>query len=210
MDYSVLLVATGKDANTKKGYHKLFHNLKDGRTVLDRTLHIFLSDKRCKQLVIVTNRYDIAKIVNSHEDGRIVSVNGGKTRQESVLNGLMAIKESVVLIHEAARPWVDYELIDGLLDAMETEKAACLVVKSKTNIKRIENGYVKETLLRDDLYMVQTPQAFETSFIIDCYLKATHEKLNFMDDCDVVEQMSSQRVRAVEGSYFNVKVNVKE
>ncbi len=210
MNYSVLIVATGKNALEQKGYKKLFHNLKDGRTVLDRTLSIFLNDERCKQIVIVTNRYDLSRIVNAHEDGRIVSVNGSTTRRQSVLNGLMAVKESVVLIHDATRPWLNQHSIDGLLEAMETDKAACLVVPSTTNIKKVKDGYVIETQRRDDLYLVQTPQAFNTMFIIDCYLKAQSQGLDFLDDCDVVEALSTQPVKAVLGSSLNVKVKIKD
>lgn len=210
MNYSVLLVATGKYPQHKKGYQKIFHSLKDGKTVLERILSIFNRDDRCKQVVIITNEHDITRIVRNHEDGRVVSVNGGKTRAQSVMNGLMAVSEEVVLIHDASRPWIEKDNIDHLLDAMTTEKAACLVVKQNTSLKEVTDGYIKKTIDRSQIYITQTPQAYDTSFIIDCYMEAQRLQLKLTDDSEIVEAVSDTPIKAVKGSYFNVKVNVRE
>lgn len=210
MNYSALIVAAGKGTRMGLGYNKMFYMLKGGKTVLEQTMELFLNDEQCKQIVIVTNRTDMPKIVKSNESGKIVSVNGGDTRQESVFNGLMAVKEDVVLIHDGARPWLQRPLVDRLLSAMETEKAAILAVKVKDTIKKVVGNYIERTVNRDDHVLAQTPQAFHTTFILDCYQKAFALGIEATDDAQIVEMCSEQRVRVVEGSYANIKITTQE
>jgi len=210
MDYSVLIVAAGKGDRMGLGYNKVFYLLKEGSTILDTTLELFLKDERCKQVVIVTNQSDLQKCVKKHEMGRIVHVAGGKTRQESVRSGLMAISEDVVLIHDGARPWCPRVCIDRLLEAMTSEQACILGVKVKDTIKEIRDGYIVRTIDREVLVQAQTPQAFSTKLILDCYRKAEENNLVATDDAQLVESMSDAKVRVVEGSYANIKITTKE
>ena len=168
MQYSALVLAAGNGSRMKLGYNKIFYELSDGRTVLDHALEIFREDERCKQIVLVCNANDVVRISSQYVSGKVVVVLGGKTRQESVYNGLKAVHEDNVLIHDGARPWVSQKSLDALLDALEKNPACLLMVPAKETVKVVEKGVVKQTLKREQLWMAQTPQAFDTRLIISC------------------------------------------
>lgn len=210
MNYSVLILAAGKGTRMGLGYNKMFFSMDDGETVLQHSIQLFLHDTRCKQIIVVTNRADMSRIVLQADTGKIVMVNGGDRRQDSVMNGLMAVKENVVLIHDGARPYVELDAIDRLLHAMETERACILGIKVKDTIKKVKNGYIVETVDRDEHILAQTPQAFETSLIIDCYAKAMMNKIEVTDDAQIVEKTSREKVLIVEGSRRNTKITTQE
>lgn len=207
MRYSALIVAAGKGITKGQSYNKMFKVLKKYHmTVLEKSTQLFLNDPRCAQVIIVTNPKDMKSVVLGHTHEKIVHVNGGPTRQESVFLGLMATKEDVVLIHDGARPWVDLDSIDRLLETMETEKAATLAVKVADTIKMVSDDYVERTIDRNNLVITQTPQAFETNLIINSYLKIFEQQLEVMEDTQAVELTSNTRIKIVPGSSMNNRI----
>ncbi len=210
MQYSALVLAAGNGSRMKLGYNKIFYELSDGRTVLDHALEIFREDERCKQIVLVCNANDVVRISSQYVSGKVVVVLGGKTRQESVYNGLKAVHEDNVLIHDGARPWVSQKNLDTLLDALEKNPACLLMVPAKETVKIVEKGIVKQTLKREQLWMAQTPQAFDTRLIISCYKKAADLGIEATDDAQVVEETCDMPVMCVKGSYDNIKITTRE
>ena len=210
MQYSALVLAAGNGSRMKLGYNKIFYELSDGRTVLDHALEIFREDERCKQIVLVCNANDVVRISSQYVSGKVVVVLGGKTRQESVYNGLKAVHEDNVLIHDGARPWGSQNSLTPLLDALEKNPACLLMVPAKETVKIVEKGIVKQTLKREQLWMAQTPQAFDTRLIISCYKKAADLGIEATDDAQVVEETCDMPVMCVKGSYDNIKITTRE
>lgn len=210
MNYTALIVAAGSGRRMGLGYNKVFLMLENGLTVLQQTIQGFDQDERCKQIVLVISSEDMQKYIKNQQKGKIILVQGGSTRQESVNNGLMAVHEEVVLIHDAARPWLPLECIDRILFAMESEQACMLTVPCKDTVKEVKDGYITHTFKRDDLRLAQTPQAFRTNLIIDCFMRAKDRDIQVTDDAQMVELMSDVKVKEVEGSYLNIKITTKE
>ena len=112
MKYSVLIVAAGKQAGQGLSYAKAHASFNNSNSVLNQSISVFMDDEKCQQIVIVTSAADMTQVVRASESGKIVYVKGGSTRQESVLIGLTAVGEDLVLIHDGVRPWIKQFLID--------------------------------------------------------------------------------------------------
>lgn len=209
MNYSVIIVAAGSGARMNLGYNKMYYSIDGNQTILEKTVGVFLRDEECTQIIVVTNGGEYYQKIGQY-CGKIVIAEGGKTRQESVYNGLFAVKEEVVFVHDGARPFLSLDCISRLKDKMEIADAAFLGVYSKDTIKVIEAGQVERTLPRSNLIQAQTPQAFKTSLLMSCYEKALLSNLEMTDDASVVEAMSDTPVFFVEGDYNNYKITTKE
>lgn len=140
---------------------------------------------------------------------RIVS--GGATRCESVQKALHALDSDTeaVLIHDGARPFLKPDLILRVIKALRKNSAIVAGVPVKPTIKKVDpiNLYVQETLPRETLWEVQTPQAFKK----DILLKAHQLMLesNPTDDAVLVEKMGV-KVKMILGDYQNIKITTRE
>ncbi len=129
-------------------------------------------------------------------------VPGGETRSASVRAGLAEVPDgaTIVLVHDAARPLVPAEVVGRLLDALaDGFDGAVPVLPAADTIKRVEDGLVVETLVRDELAVVQTPQAFVASV-----LRAAAGGEG--SDCASLVEARGGRVKAVEGDVRLLKV----
>ncbi|MEG0077080.1 2-C-methyl-D-erythritol 4-phosphate cytidylyltransferase [Anaerorhabdus sp.] len=208
MKYSVIIVAAGRGSRMKLGYNKVYYPL-NGITILEQTMKKFESDPECNQIIVVTEGDDYKQHTNRYT-GKIVIVKGGNTRQESVFNGLCAVKEDVVFVHDGARPFVKEESLRRLSQAMEINEAALLMVPCKDTIKVVVDGVISKTLDRSKLMHAQTPQAFKTKLLIECYQKAFHDGYLGTDDASLVEKYSDAKIAVVEGDYKNIKITTPD
>ena len=144
---------------------------------------------------------------------------GGEARYNSVFNGLLAAEDSdYVLIHDGARPLADAALISRCIEAVQKERACIAAVPVKDTIKEIgSNGTVEQTIDRSKLYAIQTPQCFEYPLILTAYSKLFRQAATgqmspegITDDASVVELMTEQSVKLVQGDYRNIKVTTPE
>lgn len=210
MKYSVLIVAAGKQAGQGISYAKAHASFNTSKSVLNQSISVFMEDEKCTQVVIVTSAADMSQVVRSSESGKIFYVKGGKTRQESILIGLTAVAEDLVLIHDGVRPWIKHELIDRLIEGVQGEKACVLAHKPSSSVRRVKDGYLVDQPDYEDLVILETPQAYDTSFIIDCYKKAISQGVTHLDDAEVVAAVSDVKVKCVEGDIRNVRFLLKE
>ena len=210
MKYSTVIVAAGRGQRMNLGFNKVYAKLSDGRTILEHAMDIFMADKDCLQITVVTDAEDYYHNVKGRWPGKISITEGGDTRQQSVSNGLDTVIAGNVFIHDGARPFLDRESLERLKKTMETEQAALLCVPTKDTIKVVIDGFITETPDRNTLMNAQTPQAFRTSLLLDCMAKARAEGFTGTDDTSLIERYSDVKVKAVEGSYSNIKITTPE
>lgn len=210
MNYSALIVAAGAGERMKLGFNKVYMHLKNGQSLLGKTLSVFMDDPDCTQIVVVTDPVLFRKEIGTRCIGKVVLVKGGSTRQQSVHNGLMAVLEDKVFIHDGARPFLSEEALERLKKTMEHEKAALLTVPCKDTVKKVKDGYIEKTYDRATLVNAQTPQAFDTELIINCMEKAFKDAFTGTDDASLVEKYSDVRIASVEGDYSNLKITTPE
>lgn len=200
--YDAIVVASGKGARLNLGYNKVFYKLDENTTILDMASRCFIEDEDCQNVIVVTNEEEFDLVKNNP---KLVLVQGGKLRMDSVLNGLAKVKSDYVLIHDGARPYLDKHDLDNLKKALEDEEASILAVKVKETVKVVDDGYINKTLNRNQIYLAQTPQGFKTSAIINAFQKAKGVNIEFTDDASIAEY-SGIKVKIVEGSYRNNKI----
>jgi 2-C-methyl-D-erythritol 4-phosphate cytidylyltransferase len=133
---------------------------------------------------------------------------GGKLRQDSVKNGLVGVSDcELVLIHDAARPFLTDRLIDDGIKAAGSTGAAAAAVPVKDTVKQVdENQIVCATLPRDRLMSVQTPQVFRYKILKEAYGCLDGE---VTDDAAAVERMGL-KVKLYTGDYGNIKITTRE
>ncbi|NCB33960.1 MAG: 2-C-methyl-D-erythritol 4-phosphate cytidylyltransferase [Erysipelotrichia bacterium] len=207
MQYSALIVAAGSGSRMGLGYNKVYYRCADGRTILEHTIEVFRRDRDCVQIIAVSDPQDFHEHIKSAD---VTAVPGGSTRQESVSHGLAEVAADYVFIHDGARPYLDQASLDAMKKALQTEDAACLMVKVKDTIKQVEDGYIASTPDRSKLWAAQTPQAFRTSLLKECMKAAETEGWTGTDDCSLAERYSAVRIKVVEGSYGNYKITTPE
>ena len=130
---------------------------------------------------------------------------GGAERQESVLAGLEALqahKPKMVLVHDAARPFVNAELIDRCLIALGSAHGAIPAIAVTDTLKRAEAGRITETLSRDGLWHAQTPQAFNFKALLAAHRAAPQ---GLTDDAAVAE-LAGMQLALVAGDPDNIKM----
>lgn len=144
-----------------------------------------------------------------HKVRRIVT--GGKTRRESVLNGLEKVGTSsdLVAIHDGARPMVAPGDIDAVVRTATDHGAAILASKATDTIKRAEGTSIFATLDRTNLYLAQTPQVFPREAILEAHRRAAEADQDFTDDASMLEAVGV-RVILVEPTAPNIKVTTPQ
>ena len=209
MKYSLCLLAAGKGTRKKLPYNKVFYEVRDGDTVLDASLNLFLQDPDCQQILLMYARDDKEYMQERYGQRKEIELyEGGKTRQESAYIALKHVGCPYVFIHDAARPYLERENIELLKQTLETEDACLLMVPSVDTVKIVRDGYVHKTLLRTELYNAQTPQCFKTDLILSCYERSMQEKRQATDDAQLVEWYSDVPVKVVSGNLDNRKITL--
>ncbi|MCL2152913.1 MAG: 2-C-methyl-D-erythritol 4-phosphate cytidylyltransferase, partial [Oscillospiraceae bacterium] len=138
-------------------------------------------------------------------------IEGGQTRTESVFNGVLAAskKARIIAIHDGARICVDNGVISRGIAAVSKYPAAAPGIPVSSTIKRVVKGIVQETVDREDLFEIQTPQVFKAEVIKVALTKTLKETDSITDDCIAVERMGLP-VHIFEGSRSNIKLTTLE
>ncbi|PPR73412.1 MAG: Bifunctional enzyme IspD/IspF [Alphaproteobacteria bacterium MarineAlpha3_Bin2] len=201
-----LVVGAGEGQRFGGELPKQYHLLA-GVAVMRRSLKAFMDhpDVSVVQAVIHPNHHEL---YDAAVQGLAlpVPVDGGATRQGSVLNGLESLnadEPSTVLIHDAARPLVDPGVISRVLAALQTSPGAIPALAVADTLKRSDGQFVETTVDRQGLWRAQTPQGFHYQNILAAHRQAGGDELT--DDAAVAER-AGLAVAIVEGSEDNVKV----
>lgn len=223
MKIGIVIVAAGRGerAGSPEQGPKQYRMI-GGKPVIRRTLDAFLSWKPKAEIgpVVVAIHPDDDDLFAAAKEGlegedRVITTTGGASRQTSVLAGLNLLHSSDVthvMIHDAARPFVDHALLDSVADELaEGAQGALPALAVSDTLKRGNPaGYVQETVSRADLYGAQTPQAFAFEKIHAAHQDAaTSNRTDFTDDASIAE-WAGIPVRLVPGSAANIKLTTAQ
>lgn len=215
MKVAAIVPAAGEGKRLGLKIHKPFVAIgKD--PILAHALTVLDNSNNIKEIILVINASDLPKARSLVKRSKLKKIKkiaiGGKRRMDSVKNGLREVSEDVdyVIIHDGVRPFLDNKIISSVIEAAKTFGAAITCMPLKPTIKEIEKGsFVTATLKRESLIEVQTPQAFEKDILVRAYEKAFSEGVEATDDSTLVERLGV-KVKAVEGSYKNIKITTSE
>lgn len=208
-----MIPAAGSGQRMGAGYNKLFLMLGE-QPILIHTLRVFEEDPNCVEIILAVKHEEQQEIESQLVEHCIRKVrkfvDGGTERQYSVAACIEAHTErGIVLVHDAARPFIRRSVIQKLVKAAQTHGAAIAGVKAKDTMKLATAGIVEETVDRDSLWIVQTPQAFQYEVLKEASEKAQREGFLGTDESMLVERLGHP-VHIVEGTYDNVKMTTQE
>ncbi len=200
---AALIVAAGRGTRAGGAVPKQWQPL-CGKRVIDHTLAAFQRHPLVDRIIIVLNASDMAQAEGFTAQGCLVA-EGGADRAASVRNGLALLGDAdLVLIHDAARPCVTPQIIDGVIDALATDAAAAPGLPVTDALWVAEDGAVAGTQDRTALYAAQTPQGFDAATI-----RAAHAAFEGIAADDVeVARAAGVAVAITRGSVDNLKITV--
>jgi 2-C-methyl-D-erythritol 4-phosphate cytidylyltransferase len=180
-----------------------------GRPLLLWTVDVFDAMQYCERIVIASDDPERLKALIDEQmyDAVIDIVNGGALRQDSVLNAIDAVEgsETMVLVHDAARPCVTPDCVQRVADAAAIYGAALLAARATDTIKTGVDDIVCATLDRTAVWQAQTPQAASAGAFRAAFAHARAGELVLTDDVSALENAGFS-VHLVEGPSTNIKV----
>ena len=215
-----LIVAAGKGLRMGSKIRKQYLQI-NSVPILSHTLSRFMLYTKAYKIVLVVPQNDIEYCKENilqplGLEKKVLLVTGGKKRQESVFNGIKAIKtlnkyhdQDIVLIHDGVRPFFNIELIESCVKGA-IEFGACVpAIKATDTLKLVDNNKVIKTIDRDFIYQIQTPQAFLLKIIADALEYAERHDYSGTDDASIVE-FYGHKVAIVKGLKKNIKITTQE
>ncbi len=207
---AILLVAgnsTRYGQNRNKNFDKI-----EGKPVINYSLEAFEKNPYIDCIIIGAKKEEICiieEILKKQSLQKEVNiVLGGASRQQTVYQCLKKAESDIVIIHDGARPLIKQEYINKCIEAMKEYKGVTIGVPSKDTIKLTdENGIITSTTKRNNTWIVQTPQCFEKSTLLQMHEKYQTEEVT--DDCMLMEK-SNHKIKILKGDYTNIKITTYE
>ena len=202
----IAAAGSGERFGEKKQFKRL-----NNRPLLFHTLKSFLECSDVSEIVVVVpeeNLELVSREVKSYTSAKSVrAVTGGDRRQDSVLNGCLALSDDVkiIAVHDAARPFVTPELISATIAGCKDADGCISALPSKDTVKKVKNNRIQSTFDRNTIWLAQTPQTFHKDILI----KALRQDMDATDEASMVEALGG-KVAVIEGFAENFKITTHE
>ena len=206
---SVVVPAAGNAARME-GIDKVMAPL-DGLPVLIRTLRCLERSPLIREIIVVTREDLLVPVSQLCKDFMLRKVTkvivGGEERIHSVQAGLREVRPDaeLIAIHDGARPLLRQEVLEGAILMAQRTGAAAPAIPLTDTVKRVEGGQAVQTLDRNELCAIQTPQVFEAGLIKGAIEKAVASGESLTDDCAAVERLG-MKVTLTPGDPCNRKI----
>jgi 2-C-methyl-D-erythritol 4-phosphate cytidylyltransferase len=207
---SAIIVAAG--SSRRMGFDKIF-TLLHGKPVLYWSLAAFQNCENIDEVLVVTREEiiaDVEKLVRAEKLTKVRSVvAGGAERHLSVWNGLKAVKSEgsqYVAIHDGARPLVTPKLISDCIELAIKHGSACCAAPVPDTVKRASyEQMVTESVERENLWAMQTPQVFSSALILQAYAALMARNELVTDEVSAVQKLG-KRVALLRNDDYNFKI----
>ena len=209
MHVAAIIAAGGSGSRLGAGIPKQFLQI-GGETILERSLSAFTQHERIAEVVLALPPQTRLEIPERQQSGSLRVVAGGVRRQDSVANAFDAVSPTadVVLVHDAARPFVSADVISRAIDAASEFGAAIVAVPVSDTVKQVtmEGGrrVIAGTIPRESIFLAQTPQAFRRDVLAKA-IALGRSGAGATDEAALAE-LAGYPVHIVEGDVENVKI----
>ena len=207
MGKSAIITAAG--SGRRFGEAKQFKKL-HGKPLYQYSLDIFIQSRLFDEIILVipkSNQQKIQKEIKRKYGSQVGLVIGGPDRQDSVKNAIQNSNPNIdlVVIHDAARPFITTTLIEECILACETSDGAIIAMQPHDTIKFSKDNVVEKTIDRSNIWMAQTPQAFNKQKILEAYSSREFDDLIVTDESSLMEKLG-YKIMIVPGAEKNFKI----
>ena len=213
MKVGAIIPAAGRGKRIGASVAKQFLEIQ-GEPLLHHTLKVFASCRLVDYVILVMPRLDVDETgddwLHKYEIVREV-IAGGEQRQDSVYNGFNSLEKAtdIVVVHDGVRPFTTPKMIAAVVEEAKQHGSAITAIPVSDTIKQVVDGFVKQTVPREGLWRVQTPQAFQYGVLKKAFKKAKEDSYYGTDEGALIEYLG-ERVKIVLGSERNIKITRKE
>ena len=204
---SAIITAAG--SGRRFGEAKQFKKL-HGKPLYQYSLDIFVKSRLFDEIILVipnSNQEKVQRKVKRKYGSQVSLVTGGLDRQDSVKNAIQNSNSKVdlVVIHDAARPFITKTLIEQCVSACETSDGAIIAMQPYDTIKFSKDNIVEKTIDRSNIWMAQTPQAFNKHKLLEAYSTTEFDDLVVTDESSLMEKLG-YKIMIVPGTVKNFKI----
>ena len=195
-NFDAIILAAGSSERFDSENPKQFLMI-GGQSIINICVNVISSHPRCEKLMLVINKDYIKILKNFKFTKKIFIINGGKTRSESVYNALLKLNSNNnILIHDVARPGVSHAIINNLIKELKKDIYAVIpgLIVNDSLAKKI-NHNESSTIIRKDVYKIQTPQLFNSQAI---NLKKLKYNPFITDEAELVRK-DGKKVKIISG-----------
>jgi len=215
MSAAAIIVAGGLGTRMGARVNKIFMEVA-GRSILEHSLDLFESDPRVQRVVLVARQEDLSRCAPLR--ARFSKLNwvvaGGDVRHRSEFAGLRALAAQIdaggvetVLVHDAVRPFATHALVDRLLTGIVQTVGCIPGLPAGRATALVADGWI--AAYPSNLWTVQTPQAFQATWLLEAHNKAARQGFIGTDTASVVEWAGGE-VSVIDGEVDNIKITTPE
>jgi 2-C-methyl-D-erythritol 4-phosphate cytidylyltransferase len=215
MTAAAIIVAGGEGSRMQARVNKVFIEI-DGRSILERSLQLFESSALVADMILVARQADLQTCESLR--GRFLKlrrvVPGGDVRHRSEFAGLRALAARIdggeidaVLVHDAVRPFASHRLIERLLAGLHRTVGCVPGLRVDRTTVQVQDGWISG--YPQNIWAVQTPQAFQATWLLEAHNKAARQGFVGTDTASVVEWAGGD-VAVIEGEPDNIKITTPE
>jgi 2-C-methyl-D-erythritol 4-phosphate cytidylyltransferase len=215
MTAAAIIVAGGEGARMQAPINKVFLEL-DGRSILERSLHLFESSPLVDEIVVVARAADLPQCEALRSRFRKLHkvVAGGDLRHRSEFAGLRALAARIdagaidtVLVHDAVRPFASHRLVERLLASSGQTVGTIPGLRVTRSTVRVADDWIAD--YPKNLWAVQTPQVFQATWLLEAHNRAARQGFVGTDTASVVEWAGGD-VLVIEGEASNIKITTPD
>ncbi|EAC4475542.1 TPA: 2-C-methyl-D-erythritol 4-phosphate cytidylyltransferase [Listeria monocytogenes] len=190
----------------------------NGKPIIVHTVEKFILNTRFDKILISSPKEwmnhaedNIKKYIS---DDRIVVIEGGEDRNETIMNGIRFVEKTygltdddIIVTHDAVRPFLSHRIIEENIDAaLETGAVDTVIEALDTIVESSNHEVITDIPVRDHMYQGQTPQSFNMKKVFNHYQNLTPEKKQILTDACKICLLAGDDVKLVKGEIFNIKI----